>query len=285
MLHVPETKDCDFCNFSQVINCIFDNCSSTKIQNNAPMAQETFLLWLRSQLDSEGRGAQKRLAEHLGWEPSAMTRLLSGNRKVSLDDAQSIMEFFGKYPNASNLHYLKEALSLAPGDQVKEFNSLKKALDYGPDFSKIYEPLLIMGDVAAGLWSEVEFFNEEITERSIFVPILGYKDSAQFLLRVRGESMNKVAQNGELILCVDIHDGGILPQSGDLVVARRTRNDGQTVERTVKRLMIDEAGNQYLIPQSTDPRYQDPIVLDQPHDETAEVAVTAKVIGAFRLFT
>ena len=61
------------------------------------MAQEAFLTWLKGQLESHGYEIQSKLAEHLGWQSSAINLLMSGNRTVTLEEADLILEFFDEH--------------------------------------------------------------------------------------------------------------------------------------------------------------------------------------------
>lgn len=51
--------------------------------------------WLAKLLEAEGRGAQKRLAEFLGIEPSAVTRILNNERQIKAAELSRIAQHFG----------------------------------------------------------------------------------------------------------------------------------------------------------------------------------------------
>jgi len=51
--------------------------------------------WLRAGLEKHGK-TQKELADHLGWDPSAMSRLLSGSRLLKVDELAEIAKFLNE---------------------------------------------------------------------------------------------------------------------------------------------------------------------------------------------
>lgn len=143
--------------------------------------------------------------------------------------------------------------------------------------------LIVRGDVAAGLWLEADLFEGEKEERS---NLAGgdkrYASEAQYLLRIRGESLNRIAQNGDLILCVDYGLAGFEIASGDLVVVERSRDGGHTLERTAKRIFRHEEQIE-LRPESNDPRFQEPVIFDEHSDEASEVRIIAKILSVIRM--
>ena len=68
----------------------------------------------------------------------------------------------------------------------------------------------IRGEVAAGLWREVDDMNQDLEplgfEMTIAIP--DYPAELQFGLRVRGESLNKIAPNGSTLHCLEFINGG-----------------------------------------------------------------------------
>ncbi|UES36738.1 MULTISPECIES: helix-turn-helix domain-containing protein [Stappiaceae] len=140
----------------------------------------------------------------------------------------------------------------------------------------------ICGEVAAGLWMEADLFEGERGARSTVLGDSRYPTELQYLLTIKGESLNRVARDGDLILCLNYAQAGIELQSGDLVVVERTRDGGQTIERTAKRLVQSADGLQ-LHPESNDPRFQDPIVFNEGDEEVTQVRIVAKALSILRL--
>lgn len=52
--------------------------------------------WLAEKLKERGRGSQSRLAEFLRLEPSAISRMIRGERAISAQELLQIAEFFGQ---------------------------------------------------------------------------------------------------------------------------------------------------------------------------------------------
>lgn len=136
--------------------------------------------------------------------------------------------------------------------------------------------LKIIGEVAAGVWLDTEA--DEFIEEEIELPEdPRFPNEKQFVLRVRGTSINKKAPHGALVRCLDLFAAPREPAEGDWVVARRQR--GRTFETTVKELRTGPQGME-LWPSSTDPKWQEPVPLvdgDGSHEETS-VVVTAFVL-------
>lgn len=167
----------------------------------------------------------------------------------------------------------EQILGLAP-TLVSEFDIAPGAP--GP------KPLEIKGEVAAGLWMEAGLFETERAEESTLAGgDMRFPPAAQYLLRIRGESMNRIARDGDLILCLDFLQSGIDIKSGDVVVVERSRDGGHTIERTAKRV-VRHNGEIELRPESTDPRFQEPVVFNDHDEDTAEVRIIAKVLNVIR---
>ena len=142
--------------------------------------------------------------------------------------------------------------------------------------------LEIKGEVAAGLWMEAGLFETEQSEESTLAGgDCRFPPNAQYLLRIRGESMNRIARDGDLILCLDFMQAGIELKSGDVAVVERSRDGGHTIERTAKRV-VRHKDRIELRPESNDPRFQDPIIFNDHSEEAAEVRIIAKVLSVIR---
>lgn len=139
--------------------------------------------------------------------------------------------------------------------------------------------LKVLGMVQAGVWRESETMDEEPFPPLPIAPDPRFQEEAQFALMVRGKSMNKIIKSGEFIVCVSWREIRRGPRDGDLVVVER-RRDG-LVEATVKRVQL-KGQKLYLMPESTDPRWQTPLELQLDSSlENDEIVVTALVIGRY----
>ncbi len=141
----------------------------------------------------------------------------------------------------------------------------------------------ILGEVAAGIWMESSLFESENQENSHIPFDPRFPIESQFILKVRGESMNLVAPNGDFILCVDYFKAMITPKVNDLVLVERSKDGGMTIERTAKEL-VRKNGRVELMPKSSDPRFQEPICYRDGDPEATEVQIRAKIIMSYRPF-
>lgn len=137
--------------------------------------------------------------------------------------------------------------------------------------------LEVVGEVHAGVWRETEVLDELRHAALPLGPDPRYHGKRQFALLVRGESMNKVFKPGSFIVCVAWPDVGREPREDDVVVVER-RRDGM-VETTVKKVTIRQR-KLALMPDSTDPRFQNPIELEGGL-ENDEIVITALVVGRY----
>jgi SOS-response transcriptional repressor LexA len=139
----------------------------------------------------------------------------------------------------------------------------------------------LKGQVAAGLWMEAGLFESDAVRETTIAGDLRFPSRSQYLLQINGESLNRIARNGDLILCLDFADAGIEVKSGDLVVVERSRDGGHTIERTAKRI-VRRDGMIELRPESDDPRFQEPLIFSEHDEEATEVRIIAKVLSVIR---
>lgn len=135
----------------------------------------------------------------------------------------------------------------------------------------------VVGKVAAGVWLDVDnySFSDETWVPAVRSP--EYRNGEQVAYKVEGPSMNKVLPDGVYAIGV-LYGMARSPRHNDIVVVRRTR--AGLVETTIKRYMRIN-GKEVLMPESDDPRYQQPLLLDAPEDD-ATVELHALIIGSYR---
>lgn len=140
--------------------------------------------------------------------------------------------------------------------------------------------LFVKGDVAAGVWKEAWEIDPD--EWEVFTGRADVKAPLQkrFGLRVVGNSMDYVYPPGTILECLEYAGDEVIP-SGKRVIAIRERVDG-SVEATVKELVRDEHGVEWLVPRSSNPAYQ-AVRGDRPDDpEIVKVKIVALVVGSYR---
>lgn len=136
----------------------------------------------------------------------------------------------------------------------------------------------VVGEVAAGIWLEVDVVDEPKIEPIPAVLDARYPPETQFALVVRGPSINRTARDGAILLCASM-DSGAAINDGDLVIVERTRAQGAMVETTAKFVRRRNGGYE-LWPDSTDPRYQDPLFIHEDDtDDDVSIGIRAKVLS------
>ena len=117
--------------------------------------------------------------------------------------------------------------------------------------------LPLIGEIAPGVWIEARNTAGNgggmDMERVPVAPVPEYPPEAQYALRVKGNSVNKVAPPGTIIIVVDIERAGITPRAGDLVFVERHK--GSLVENTIRRIQRSAKGLE-LASESDDPAHQ-----------------------------
>lgn len=216
---------------------------------------------IRQDMESLG----KRIAaarEAAGLTPSGLSRLIGVSRA-----AVAQWESDDTKPSAENLQKLAKTIGLTLEPTPNVMGNTGRALQAMP----------VAGQVQASAWLEID---DDVWAPTEFIPVLenpAYRRARQFALKVVGTSMNKVVQPGEFVIVASWPDLGTELRDGELVVVRRER--AMTYEVTLKRARWNGKGWE-LWPESTDPRYQEPVRMDDG-DRDVEVSIVGKVIGRY----
>lgn len=107
------------------------------------------------------------------------------------------------------------------------------------------------------------------------IPDTRFDRLEQYALRVSGDSINKLAQDGDALVCVPYFSYRGTLTDGDFVHVERNR--GGLVEVTVKRLRVTAAGH-WLEGYSTEDRYNTRLELT-PSGESASEDFTVEIRG------
>jgi len=141
----------------------------------------------------------------------------------------------------------------------------------------------VSGVVAAGVWLE----NSAIRMRTAwsaagsFPPDPRFSFESQFDLVVEGTSLNRFAQAGDHLRCIDIHTLSLEVHDGDLVVIERIKNNALT-ETSVKRVRRISDRCEFWA-DSDDPLWQSRIIVrDGKSDENETVKVIGLVLWKYR---
>lgn len=212
-------------------------------------------------------------------------------REMGYSQASSIQRYFSaSYPDAGlPANFISKLLTVLPGKGNPAITredvlaladgAVAEIQKKVPQIPKNGVP--IVGEVAAGLWMEAALFEAENALESTISYDIRFPAQAQYVVKVRGESLNRIAANGDLLLCVDYLAAGIELKENDLVLVERSRDDGMTIERTAKRL-IKLNGQSELMPESSDPRFQDTILYREGDANHTEVKIKAKIVMVFK---
>lgn len=133
----------------------------------------------------------------------------------------------------------------------------------------------VRGTIAAGVWLE----HDEAPQMTEVLPIVGGRWSSleQVAYRVSGPSVDKLRIfDGDYVVCVPYFDARRWPTADDVVVVERRR--GQTIERTVKQLVLTADGCE-LWPRSTDPRFQTPLIVNRNGEGAEDDGTLIEIIG------
>lgn len=137
----------------------------------------------------------------------------------------------------------------------------------------------VVGKVSAGVPLDVETVEQEWAEmyNKPTVPSASqYPAEWQYSFEVEGQSLNKIAPPGSILVCLDIVASGYAVKEDDLVIVEHSMFDGQAIERTAKRIRRTSSGYD-LWPESTDPQFEKPIAINGG-GESEEYAIKAVVL-------
>lgn len=137
--------------------------------------------------------------------------------------------------------------------------------------------VIVKGFVQAGYWAETWEWGDD-DQYSVPVPDdPALQPFTLFAAEARGPSMNKRYPDQTVLVFTDAVETGASLELGKRYIVERERADGMR-EATVKTLWRDEAGKIWLLPESSDPRFQEPIPIEGGEDDT--VRVVGRVVYA-----
>lgn len=133
-----------------------------------------------------------------------------------------------------------------------------------------YRTVRVKGYVQAGHWAETWELHED---DQYDVPLPNDPEFEGLTLHaaeLRGPSMNKRWPEGTALIFADAIQSGEDFIIGKRYIIERQRTDGLR-EATVKKLWRDDEGKLWLLPESTDPRFQEPISVEGNEDDTIRI--------------
>lgn len=138
----------------------------------------------------------------------------------------------------------------------------------------------VIGRVAANTWFTADDLEQDGDDVESVPSVSGYPVEWQFGMIVEGNCLNKIANDGDRLVCLDLIKSQIDVSDGDLVIVERLRYGGQMRQRTAKRVRRTRDGYE-LWPESTDPAHQEPIKIGDAPDGD-EIRIWAKVLWILR---
>lgn len=191
----------------------------------------------------------------------AAERLKKARIKAGYDSAKSAAEAMG-VPVATYIQHESGTRGFPAGRAARYgrfFRVAPEWLLYGSkgveaEAVELGPRLYVKGEVAAGIWKEAWEIPEDEWERFTGRADVASPVQKRFGLKVCGDSMNLIYPPGTILECVQ-YDGDDTIPSGKRVIVIRTKVDG-AVEATVKELVRDEQGVEWLVPRSKNPAFQ-----------------------------
>jgi SOS-response transcriptional repressor LexA len=136
--------------------------------------------------------------------------------------------------------------------------------------------LSVRGQVRAGAWLDIDIPMDEGAEGEIPIGPDARYPVPQYALQVVGTSMNKFVDDGHFVIVASWPELGRDLRENEVVVVRRER--AKTYEVTLKRAR--KAGKNWeLWPDSSDPRWQEPVRFDE---KDVTCTVIGLVVGVYR---
>lgn len=224
---------------------------------NYSMRMESPYDRLRKARERAGYGTAKEAAEAMGLSVPTYIQHENGTRGFPASKAERYAKFFKVKPE----WLLYGTPTVRPG-----------APGLGP-------LLFVKGAVAAGVWTLTEQYDESEWQTFTGAPDIEAPLRDRFGLRVEGDSMNEVYPPGTVLECVKYWGNEIIP-SGKRVIVQR-ESDNHEFETTVKELVRDDNGIEWLVPRSTNPAFR-AFRCDLPEAGVARVEIVAVVVASIR---
>ena len=214
------------------------------------------------------------------------SRLRQAREKAGYETAQAAAEAMG-IPVATYIQH-ENGTRGYPATKAEKyarfFRVTPEYLLYGKPSAKpaatgLGPTLMVKGIVAAGVWSEVEHWDESEWQTFTGSPDVVAPLKDRYGVRVEGNSMDLLYPEGTVLECVRYWGREPIP-SGRRVIVQRTRDDGEC-ETTVKEFVVDADGICWLVPRSTNPAFQ-AFRGDQPGPGIIKVEIVAVVVASIR---
>ncbi|UXN73404.1 XRE family transcriptional regulator [Devosia sp. A8/3-2] len=207
-------------------------------------------------------------ARKFGWNENSYKAHESGRNGFGIADARVYADAFRTTPEWLNF-----------GERGSVVSSELRRVP-----SERLQPVVVNGKVAAGLFREVDGFDQSAPERIWEEADPEFPDARRMAFDVEGDSVNALKPRpifpGDRLICVSFEDVAdrVRVRDGMVVVVERTRDGGHTREWSVKQIELYEDRIEFH-PRSTNPTFK-PIVVER--DAQADDGTRIEIIALVR---
>lgn len=244
--------------------------------------------YLREYLTALGLTLEKA-GEAVGLPPTGIWRPASGERKLQFELALPLWKSFGFPAEDAGYLYTKRPDPEYFARHGVEWKGPSPSSTVVPLPGLAFRRVEVIGAVQAGVFTEAMEWDYDRRYFVSFPENDGYDpDLPRYGLEVKGESMNKTFPAGSVVCVINFYDLNRPPETGDYVVIQRRATCVPGAEATVKALQIMDDGSWRLWPQSTEPEFQQPLIIppnnsdSQDTAEAPEIEVKGLVVGLLK---
>lgn len=184
--------------------------------------------------------SRDEVAEGIDAHPITVSKLISGKTPLNSNWLTKLAEVFQVPP--------EQIIARAPAVRI----------------------IKVKSHVQAGHWAESNEWVEDDWYEVAVPEDPKYATTELFGAETRGPSMNRRYPERTVLIHTSLPLTREPLEVGKRYIVERERSDG-TRETTVKTLFRDEEGKHWLMPESTDPRFQAPIAVDDEIDSIVRV--------------
>ena len=215
------------------------------------------------ELIAEAKTTARAVSRAVGSNDTLVRDILSGKSKNARGDSIAKIADFFNVPVRELL--LNTEDTAPPSEQLSE--------------------LPLLQPIRAGSFQEVDESGQDEPRFETVALDRRYASAQQWLRPVEGDSMNARNINpGDIAHIVELIGSGIRLVSGKIVEVTRTRAEGSLREITLKEVEVAENGTIILWPRSTNPRWKDPVRLDDDSGSELTVEVTGVLLAKITRF-
>lgn len=138
------------------------------------------------------------------------------------------------------------------------------------------------GIICAGLWRELALLHDTLSQQTEWIAPIDprYPTEVQFDMEVNGSAINKIAQAGMYVRCVDMRELKIEIKDGDYIVVERINDEGlQEISAKQYRVngVIEELHNA-----TDEPLLKDQVIQINPAKNNSKIKIIGKILWAYK---